>query len=392
MKKVSYRVVFNRKNQLNKDGKGLIQIECYLNGKRRYISTGIKIEPIYWNSKSNVIKNNHSKNTELNRLISQQIRNIEDFEFKQIQKKGIFSLNEINGFSHKSFSDSKFFLEFIENSMKINSALQKETIRQHKGVLTKLHEFNANVIFDEVDYNFVVKFDNFLIKKGLHINTIANHHKVLKRYINQATKEKLYNPANYPYKLFKVRKIQTKRTFLTMQEVDAIAKIKFTDATKHIEYVRDMFLFSCYTGLRFSDMQNLTNKDLIKVNNEYSIDIRMKKTKDFIKLPLSLLFNGKAVDVLKKYEEDFPDKFLFPRISNQKANQKLKVVAIISKINKNLTFHVSRHTFGTNLAIATSDQFLIKELMGHTDIKTSMIYIHTSQEQIRNKLKNTKWE
>jgi len=106
---------------------------------------------------------------------------------------------------------------------------------------------------------------------------------------------------------------------------------------------------------------------------------------------VSLLFGGKAVDIIKKYEEDFPEKYLFPRISNQKANLKLKLVALLAKINKVLTFHVSRHTFGTNLAAATSDRFLIKELMGHADIKTSMVYIHTSQEQIRNKLRNTDW-
>jgi site-specific recombinase XerD len=78
-------------------------------------------------------------------------------------------------------------------------------------------------------------------------------------------------------------------------------------------------------------------------------------------------------------------------MTNQNTNRILKVIMMLAKIDKNITFHLSRHTFGTNLAVATSDQFLIKELMGHADIKTSMIYIHTSQEQIKNKLKNTDW-
>ncbi len=103
------------------------------------------------------------------------------------------------------------------------------------------------------------------------------------------------------------------------------------------------------------------------------------------------MFNGKAVDIIKKYENSSPEKFLFPRISNQKANQYLKVAAMLAKITKNLTFHIARHSFGTNLAYATGDQFLIKELMGHSDIKTSMIYIHITQDQIKEKLKNTKW-
>ncbi|MCF6185619.1 MAG: site-specific integrase, partial [Bacteroidales bacterium] len=179
--------------------------------------------------------------------------------------------------------------------------------------------------------------------------------------------------------------------YLTLEEVEAVSKIVFTDSTWHIEFIRDMFLFSCFTGLRFSDVQSLRNKNVTKEGEDYYIEIRMNKTQGIVKLPISLLFNGKAVDIVKKYENKNPEEYLFPRISNQKANMKLKVISVIAKIDKNLTFHVSRHTFGTNLASATSDQFLIKELMGHTDIKTSMTYIHTSQEHIKNKLKNTNW-
>lgn len=152
-----------------------------------------------------------------------------------------------------------------------------------------------------------------------------------------------------------------------------------------------MFVFSCYTGLRFSDVQSLTNRNILKENNEYFIETRQEKTNDLISLPISLIFNGKAVNILEKYKEDFPQKYLFPRISNVSANTSLKTIALIAKIDKVLTFHVSRHSFGTNLASATTDQFLIKELMGHKDIRTSMIYIHTSKEQVRKKLKNTNW-
>ena len=117
----------------------------------------------------------------------------------------------------------------------------------------------------------------------------------------------------------------------------------------------------------------------------------MNKTQDYIKLPISLLFEGKAIDFVKKHESSSLSDFIFPRISNQKANDKLKVIALVGQINKNLSFHIARHTFGTNLASATADQFLIKELMGHSKIKISMIYIHTSQEQIKNKLRSVKW-
>ena len=392
MKKISYRAIFNRNKKLNSEGKGLVQIECYLDRKRKYLSTGIKIEPIYWNSKLNIIKNNHPEHIELNRFINKQIRSLEDYEFKQVEKKGLFSLKEINGFSHERISNNDSFLAFFKENMQNNPAIQNVTRKQHNAIYNKLMDFNSALTFDDVDYDMVKMFDNFLRTKDLHINTIANHHKILKTYINLAIKKKLYNLENYPYKQFKAKKIQTKRTFLSIDEVKKIEDLKFTENTIHIEKVRDMFVFSCYTGLRFSDVQNLKNRDILKNNGEYIIEFKQNKTQGYVKLPISLLFNGKAVNIVKKYKENYADKFLFPRISNQKANVKLKVVALVTDIDKSLSFHVSRHTFGTNLATATSDQFLIRELMGHSDIRTSMIYIHTSQEQIRNKLKNTKWD
>ncbi len=223
-------------------------------------------------------------------------------------------------------------------------------------------------------------------------NTIATHHKTIKAYLNIAIKTKLFSADEYPYRWFKVKQIQTKIIFLTLEEIKRVEKLKFTKATEHIEKIRDMFVFSCYCGLRFADVRNLQNKDIIKENDEYSIETRQEKTGGLITLPISLIFNGKAVDVIKKYETDIPHEYLFPeRPSNTTANTSLKLIASLAKIDKHLTFHVSRHSFGTNLASATSDQFLIMELMGHKDIRTSMIYIHTSKEQIRSKLKNTNW-
>ena len=393
MKKITYKVVFNRKNKLNTEGKGLIQIECYLDRKRKYISTGIKIEPLYWNRKLNLIKSNHPESIKLNKLVNQQIRAIEDFEFVQLDKNGAFSLEEINGLRHKSHSENNSFIEFFRNNIKSNTAISKSTKSHHRVVLKKLEEFESGIIFSDINYELIKRFDDFLRSQTeLHVNSIANHHKTIKAYINLAIKKNLLSVDDYPYRQFKVKKIKTERVYLTNEEVKGVAKIEFTNSTKHIEFVRDMFLFSCYTGIRYSDVQSLKNKHVSKDGEDYYIQIRMNKTQGIVKLPISLMFKGKAIDVLKKYQEDDSESHIFPRLSNQKANLKLKVVAMVAKINKNLTFHASRHTFGTNLAAATSDQFLIKELMGHSDIKTSMVYIHTSQEQIKNKLKSANWE
>ena len=109
-----------------------------------------------------------------------------------------------------------------------------------------------------------------------------------------------------------------------------------------------------------------------------------------MRLPIHLLFNGKAIKILQKYI-DKSDPYIFPRITNQTTNRLLKVIQYFAGIQKTLTFHLARHTFGTLLAAYVKDPFIIKQLMGHADIQTSMIYIHTSNELIKEKLKNIEW-
>ena len=151
-----------------------------------------------------------------------------------------------------------------------------------------------------------------------------------------------------------------------------------------------MFLFSCYTGLRFSDVQALEPNCFDSIEDEQRLTFTQQKTNKVQRLPLHLLFDGKAVGILSKYI-DKNKEFVFPRTSNQEANRTLKSIQIIVGLDKTLTFHKSRHTFGTQLAKATNDPFLIKELMGHADIKTSMIYIHLNEKALDDKLKNVKW-
>ena len=246
MSKISYKVVFNRKNKLNKEGKALIQIECYLNGKRKYLSTGIKIKPAYWNNIHRIVKNNHRASIELNRIIIQQIRKIEDLEFKIFEKNGAVSLTDID--ENKSIENKNDnFLKFCFDSLDSNTSLKKSSKTQHRTILKRLYDYKEQITFRDINYSFVEGYDYYLRKEGLHQNTIANQHKTLKSYINLAIKKDLLSANDYPYKNFKVKKVPTNRPFLTLKEVEKIARLRFTENTLHIERVRDMFVFSCYS-------------------------------------------------------------------------------------------------------------------------------------------------
>jgi integrase len=151
-----------------------------------------------------------------------------------------------------------------------------------------------------------------------------------------------------------------------------------------------MFLFSCYTGLRFSDVTSLEKRHLIHDNGNYTIVKKMEKVEKPVTLPISLLFNGKPLNYILQYVDN-KNSYIFPRITNQHMNRQLKILALNADISMRLTFHIARHTFGTMLAELTYNPYLIMKLMGHADIETSMIYIHLSQEHINKQLRNITW-
>ncbi len=150
MKKSTFKIVFNRLKKLNKDKKALVQIESYLNGKRKYMSTGIRLEPKYWNEKIKRVKNNHPDYIKLNRLINQQLKNIEDFEFKQIEKNSNFSLEELSNLNKQSKFDTSNFIIFCKESLSKNTIAKQGTILQHTSVINKLKQYKKKIGFNEI--------------------------------------------------------------------------------------------------------------------------------------------------------------------------------------------------------------------------------------------------
>ncbi|WP_025007014.1 tyrosine-type recombinase/integrase [Marinilabilia salmonicolor] len=251
--------------------------------------------------------------------------------------------------------------------------------------------------FSDFNYDKVVAFDKLLRSKKLKQNTIHKHHKNLLRFINVAIKRKYIRVEDNPYINFSTKKIPGTRENLTIEEVQRIEEIEFPEVGfDQISYVRDLFLLSAYTGLRYSDVMALKEDNLEKTEEGYTIRIRQKKVEyaksiDVV-LPLYLLFAGKAEKYLKKLLESRNGfKRLIRPIPNQVVNRHLKAIAVMAKTRRAISFHVARHTFGTLLADITANPYMIMQLMGHSDIKTSMIYIHQSELRLKKQLQNVKW-
>jgi len=391
MNKCAIRLVYNRRNQLSLDGVAPINIDINRSGVgsfRKYISTGVSVEPSQWDEKSECVNKKHPNSIHLNKIIRDLVAGIDQYEYSLMANGKILTKELLEKHLNNLDGKNENFLAFFKQE--IDPLLTRGTQKEHVYTLNLLTEFRPNLIFGDINLTFIQEFDRFLrLNKGLGDNTVYKHHQHINRFIRLADQKELYSGKN-PYMHFKLRKAVSNRINLSPAELQRFELLFIGSGSPELQVIHDIFLFSCYTGLRFSDVVTLEKSHLVEGLEGICIVKKMEKVPKPVTLPLSLLFEGKPLVIVNSYLVDGRDT-VFPPVSNQHANRSLKILGGMAGIDMRLTFHISRHTFGSLLADITQNPYLIMDLMGHGDIKTSMIYIHRSQERINKQLRGVNW-
>ncbi len=183
-----------------------------------------------------------------------------------------------------------------------------------------------------------------------------------------------------PFANYKIRLERVDRGYLTEEELKIITKKKL--ASERLVQVRDLFTFSSFCGLAYSDMAALT-QDNIRTSFDGNLWIITKRKKTNTNVNVPLLDIPKMI--LKKYEGKLPNGKILPVISNQKLNAYLKEIADVCGIKKNLTFHLARHTFSTTVTLAKGVPIeTVSKMLGHTNIETTQIYARITNSKIGN--------
>ena len=149
---------------------------------------------------------------------------------------------------------------------------------------------------------------------------------------------------------------------------------------KRLEVVRDIFIFSCFTGLAYVDVSNLTKKNLVVLDDKLWIMTKRQKTD----VPSNILLLDIAHSIIKKYDGVDKNGRLLPIMSNQRTNSYLKEIAALCGIEKNLTFHLARHTFATLALSKGVPVESVSKMLGHTNIKTAQIYARVTNKKIEH--------
>lgn len=368
MEKVIYNLVFNRKKQLNVEGKALIQVEAYLNKQKKYFSTKVYVKPCQWDSKRRMMKN-HPNADALNQYLTDFVSDLERIELETVQSGKLFSLVDLK---ERNVDAAVSFTTFLHDEI-MHSNLRESTLKNHMSTLQVLTLFKSEVSFDDLTFNLLCDFEYFLLKHKYHRNTIAKHMKHLKRYINLAINKDLFDLQRYPFRKYKIKYQESKRGHLTPEELGRLenlnGKLQFT-----LRRSLDMFLFSCYTGLRFSDIVSITQANFHLIDDKPWLIYSSVKTDVNVRLPLSLLFEGKAITIYDRYKSNIQTLFNVPISSNSNVNKQLKRICLLAKVDKKVSFHTARHTNATLLLYNGANITTVQKLLGHKSVRTTEIY------------------
>ena len=363
--------LFLRREKANVKGEFPIYVVCTLNGKEFKMATGEWLLEKDWDKRKNCPSR---KFTNLNRKLNLQLISLEDFYFDKINRKENISVEMIKSFYKGEDLDGNDFYEYWTNYIKSNSVkMEENTLKNYTTTLNVLKLFKAKIEISEIDVPFVRKFDSFLRNERKMTDGGAwNRHKNLKTILKKAIEDGLLN--SYPYDVIKIPRPKNKIEFLSEEEINIIANVG--TLPKGAEIARDRFLMSCYTGLRYSDINTLEWRHI----KNGVITKKMVKTKKYVAIPISPV----VAVLLTKYQGENGD-FVFPKISNNCLNKALRIVSKECGI-KEFTFHVSRHTFGSLLGKGNLNSFKIMELMGHSDVRQSSIYVHSNIKDLSDAL------
>jgi integrase len=401
LKLISYKIDFNRKNRLKKNGTAPITIRCYQNGIQKHIQIGISVEPNDWNEKRQEVKNSHSDAFILNRRIQEQLIKMKGYERHIIDRDGSCHVSQIINYTDFKTNRTSF-TDFYERELN-DCVLSKNTIKTRRSSLKKVLSFNKGnkVYFDDLCYSFITRFDSWLYRQDLGTNTVKKHHKDVKTYINLAIKHDLLKMDKNPYKKFTPKSEEVEKISLSERELERIENLDFEFNTT-MNLVRDAFLFSCYTGLRYSDYTRVSKSNLETTDKGLILRIKAQKTGKFMAVPLYTIFpeqgkRSKPEQVLFKYlNQDYYndtrqfDELPIFKISNQDANRKLKIIAKMTNVRKTLTTHVGRKTFAT-LAAVKLPLPMLQRLMQHSTPQETMRYVDNNPQLLAKLLEDIDW-
>lgn len=392
MKRSTFSIIFYlRGNRLNKkSGLASIIVCITINGCRSQFNSKVEIDPKLWDAKNNKAKGRTTSAT----IVNDQLEDIKSIllqHYRDLFKlHGAVSAETLRSAYLGTGSSKASLLKLHEKLISqkkqlVGNTIGRKTLYKYersrdllRNYIKDVHKV-ADILIKDVNYDFINNYEIYLkTRMKCNHNYVVKQLRYLKQVIADAYKNRIINID--PFSDFKLKSELVEKDFLIEPEIIKLLEWDFESG--HLERVRDMFVFSCFTGLAYIDAYNLTERDIIddSEGNKWIVINRVKST---IQANIPLLEIPSTI--INKYRGVTANKLL-PMDTNQKMNVYLKEIAKICNISKTLTTHVARHTFATIMLTKGVSIESVSKMLGHTNITTTQIYAKILNQKINDEV------
>ena len=385
-----------KRAKVNNLGVCPIYTRVTVNAKRFEFSTNKSINPDKWSSEGSKVKGTSEEARTINSHLDYLKNQILQAEKKLIKKDiSVSSENLKNELFGLTETKRMLVSIFQDHNNKIKELVGKEyapgTLERYTTSLKHTIEFMqwkyniSDIDITKIDHAFITDYEFWLrsvrnCANNTAVKYLKNFNKIIKLCLANDWLDK--NPfANYKSKVKEVE-----RVYLTEDEIQSIIEKDFK--TERLSLVRDIFLFSCFTGLAYIDVKNLTKSHIsYGIDGEKWIFTHRQKTESASKIPI-LPVTQMIIDKYENHPQCHNEDKLLPILSNQKMNAYLKEIASVCEIEKELTFHIARHTFATTVTLTNGVPIeSVSKMLGHKNLRTTQHYAKVLDRKVSEDMK-----
>ncbi len=375
-----------------------LYVRITVNGKRSEFTTKRYVNAKLWDQKAMKLKGNSEESRSINSYLdSVKSKVIQTQTLLEYSNAEITLALFMDNFAGRTTMRERTIISiFQDHNNRIKALLNIEyaygTYQRYETSLCHTRDFIKHqyglddISIHKINHAFITDYDFYLRTVRLCANNtvvkyIKNFKKIVRICISNGWLEK------DPFLNYKVKLHEVERDILTQDELTKMAEKEIT--LERLAVVRDMFLFSCFTGLAFIDVKKLTKANIVRgIDGQVWISTNRQKTDTASKIPLLEIPRS----IITKYEDHPKCNFagtLLPVSSNQTMNAYLKELADLCGINKALTFHCARHTFATTVTLSNGVPIeSVSKMLGHKSIKTTQHYAKITDSKVANDMQN----
>jgi integrase len=373
-----------------------IYLRLTINGERTEFSTQREIDPTKWNSKAGRAIATREETRQLNSFLETMQAQIYEAQRELLNKGKEVTIKSVRNKMHgiakeiidplKGKSLMPVYREHIKHVADlVGKEYAKGTLKRFKASFTSMEAFmkyknKEDIKLRELSHQFITDYEFFLkTVRNVEHNTAMGIIKKLKKIVRISVAHNWIEKD--PFMNYKVKIRDTNRPFLLQDELDRIINKRIL--TERLSQVRDIFVFCCYTGLAYADVQKLRKIDIVTGHDgEKWIHTERVKTETSTRVPL-LPQAMKIMDAYKDHPQCVIEDKLLPVMSNQKTNEYLKEIAERCEINKKMTFHTARHTFATTVTLTNGVPIeTVSKMLGHKTLRTTQQYAKILDQKV----------